>query len=709
MKLEFIQKGNSSFNYSQLLILSIIILSFTISFLLRILPSDFAWELHEFDPFFNFRATEFLVNNGLEKYFEWNDELSWYPYGRDVSSNSQVMLHIISASIFWIFRNFVDLYDFVIIFPALIGSLTCVVIFGLTRIIGGTTAGLLSSLLFSISIPVLIRGQIGWFKSEPLGLFLGLLATFLILNGIKSKNIRFALTNAILGGVILSLSLSAWGGNIFFLIPLGILFISAPIVRRDHGFLIKIIPTITISLIISSLFFERLGTFFISGLSGLSLIIPTIFMILIIIVQKRSTQEKKLRNTIFFLTILLISIPVFLYFNETLDIVHLPSHRYLNAIYPLLTTTDSLTDSVSEHQTLYISQSFLLHSVLMIFSAFGVWFLFTNRTQKFNFLELKIFILALGLFSVYIGSAFMRLEVFTSIGVIILSSIGFSVFIKSFSKKIKSTRKNIFKIGPLIILSFLLLIPLFLPESGNILHTAMNVPPTISNGGTNFILTSNDWRETLEWVKINTPSDSVIGAWWDYGYWIQTISNRASLADNSTVIDHRIEEIARIFFQSPDDAWTSLNNLETDYFIIFVAGEQLSVKTQEGQSIYLLYGGGDESKTYWFTKIANLNTYQYLESDNISGTDLFWNETFLGKLIPFEKLGYVNFQTDEISENYIPGWTGVYVNQNKFSGDNEPFKLVYSSTSSKIPINGKMIGIFVYEINKNYMPTNILN
>ena len=41
---------------------------------------------------------------------------------------------------------------------------------------GGTSAGLFSSLLFSISLPIIIRGPIGWFKSEPLGLFFSLLA-----------------------------------------------------------------------------------------------------------------------------------------------------------------------------------------------------------------------------------------------------------------------------------------------------------------------------------------------------------------------------------------------------------------------------------------------------------------------------------------------------------------------------------------------------
>ena len=71
--------------------------------MVRALPGDYGFELHEFDPFFNYRATQFIVENGFSAYFEWNDELSWYPYGRDVSATSQVMLHITAATLYKIF------------------------------------------------------------------------------------------------------------------------------------------------------------------------------------------------------------------------------------------------------------------------------------------------------------------------------------------------------------------------------------------------------------------------------------------------------------------------------------------------------------------------------------------------------------------------------------------------------------------------------
>ena len=70
---------------------------------------------------------------------------------------SQVALHLTAATTYWIFGGGMDLYEFTILFPAIFGSLSAIVLFALVRVIGGTTAGLFSALLFSVSIPILIR------------------------------------------------------------------------------------------------------------------------------------------------------------------------------------------------------------------------------------------------------------------------------------------------------------------------------------------------------------------------------------------------------------------------------------------------------------------------------------------------------------------------------------------------------------------------
>ena len=42
--------------------------------------------IHEFDPWFNYRATKFLVNNNFKEFWNFFDSESWYPLGRNVGA-----------------------------------------------------------------------------------------------------------------------------------------------------------------------------------------------------------------------------------------------------------------------------------------------------------------------------------------------------------------------------------------------------------------------------------------------------------------------------------------------------------------------------------------------------------------------------------------------------------------------------------------------
>ena len=126
--LQLFTVGNFDFRLQHLIIIGILAISFSISFMVRSQAADYGFELNEFDPFFNFRATQFIVDNGLVAYFDWHDYRSWHPIGRNISDTSQVMLHITAATLYPIFGGENDLYSFTILFPVVFGSLTTIVI-----------------------------------------------------------------------------------------------------------------------------------------------------------------------------------------------------------------------------------------------------------------------------------------------------------------------------------------------------------------------------------------------------------------------------------------------------------------------------------------------------------------------------------------------------------------------------------------------------
>ena len=260
----------------------------------------------------------------------------------------------------------------------------------------------------------------------------------------------------------------------------------------------------------------------------------------------------------------------------------------------------------------------------------------------------------MGIVGVYVSSAFIRLEVFASISLIFLTSIGLSILIKEIFKINLSKKKNYsVKISSITIIFILFTIPLVYPTTSNWINS-VDFPPTILTGGTTYP-TSNDWPETLEWIKLNTPEDSVIASWWDYGYWISTVAERTTLIDNATLGDWQIKKVAEIFMSTPDEAWNSLTAWNVDYVVVYVAAQRLA-GDWNGDSLYVLNGGGDESKKPWLMRIANVELSKYLEPNTNFGTNYFWNETMLGKMIPYNTLLYYNEEYKQSSEVYQSGF-----------------------------------------------------
>ena len=784
---KLVSVGGHTLRYRHLLVIAILAASVAIAFLIRAQPVQYGFELNEFDPFFNYRATLYMVENGIPAYYEWHDTMSWYPNGRDISATSQVALHITAAITYSMFEGIMSVYDYTIIFPAIFGAFTAVVLFALVRVIGGTTAGLFAAMLYSISLPILVRSPIGWFKSEPFGLFLSILAAYLFVSGLYSANRSVAAARLIAAGLFVSTSVSAWGGNIFFVIPIGILFLALPFLRKDHNFLIWAIPLFATSTLVTSFLFERgLAS---TPLAGIALVMAACVLVACLLVQKKSTRHKT-RNGLIFIGAAMVVLSTGAIVSVESGIIGIPEYRYLNALNPFLTTEIPLVESVSEHATTTLPQSFLFHSVLMIFAGIGIWLvarkLTEDRKQIKDYIRLDMlaFALIVSMTGVYISSSYVRLEVFAAISVITMASLGLSMLSKEFfaqsksnlygngvvadhaqdekepmvkddasynsgggsnsgnngnnnndhnnnrslpSKtaraKVSSRRGHHYStthvntsnmkraVSGKLSISFmigivaLLLLPLTYSVVGSAdVFSITDTPPTILTGGASFAHPTNDWLDALSWIKNSTPPDSIIASWWDYGYWISTVGERASLADNGTLDSDRIEKLADMFIRSPDEAWQILQELQADYILVFVAGQLLP--SDSPTPLYTLQNGGDESKKQWFMRIGGHDVELYLHMDGISGTEYFWENTAVAHLFPFSVTTYVNPNNPaQQFPTYVPGSVPIYQKDIKYPADgNGPFRLAYSSPSFNTEVPGPMIGIFIYEVNGEYDP-----
>ncbi|OLD22116.1 MAG: hypothetical protein AUI59_01905, partial [Thaumarchaeota archaeon 13_1_40CM_2_39_13_1] len=507
------QVRNFDFHLRHLLVIGILAISFSISAMVRSQAADYGFQLNEFDPYFNYRATQYLLDNGINAYIHWHDDMSWYPQGRDVYSTAQVPLHFTDAILYKIFGGGASLYNFTIIFPVIFGSLTTILVFALVRVIGGTTAGLFASLFFALSPPIIVRGTIGWFKSEPLGLFYGILGVYLFLSGLKSDNHKIAAAKLVGAGFFLAIGFAAWGGIEFFIIPLGLFFIALPFVRKDHKFLLWAIPLfVAVTMAVAGGVFARPGPAFVFGIRGLVLIGPTIMLVIIILIQKFSKEPVRLRNSLLALAALvIIGMVIF-----SSGILATASFRYLNAVNPFLTSEDPLVDSVAEHATPTLAQNFSYFSILMLFAGLGIWLIFRTKNTEASSSpplslknEMMVFALILGIVGAYAGSTFSRLELLTASSVIVLSAIGLASIIADILKKeernvkvVESPKKKtlqgkktidllgkIPKISFVIVVVALLLVPTIFPVNANWISITKS-PPTILNGGSNYAIST---------------------------------------------------------------------------------------------------------------------------------------------------------------------------------------------------------------------------
>ena len=411
--------------------------------------------------------------------------------------------------------------------------------------------------------------------------------------------------------------------------------------------------------------------------------------------------------------------------------------------------------------TTSLTLSFTLLSIFLIFALIGAWFLFSKKTINLKS-DMRLFAIIISIIAIYFSSAFIRLELFASVGVLILGSIGLAIL----TQKIFSTDKKYSKIIFSITILILFIIPVSLPEN-NSWTSWSNFPPSILTGGSSFSnFVSNDWLDAMNWLKENTSEDAVIASWWDYGYWITTLSERTTLVDNATLGDFPIKKMAFSLITTPNQSWHILSSdystdispylgddtvsnfegtltsefeknyfethgevckpiflkeaislgvpeetcnpvtrgMDADYLLIYVSGERFYTDATGNIPLYTLEGGGDESKKAWFTKISNHQVSKFIESDNITPTKFFMENSTLGQLIPFSIIKYVEANTGRTFDQYYDGLIPVYVYDLKFlDPENDPYILVYASPSFYNNESGIMSAVLIYKINEDYV------
>lgn len=81
---------------------------------------------------------------------------------------------------------------------------------------------------------------------------------------------------------------------------------------------------------------------------------------------------------------------------------------------------------------------------------------------------------------------------------------------------------------------------------------------------------TNQWQNAMSWVRDNTPTNAVFAHWWDYGYWVQSLGNRATVTDGGNAITWWNYFTGRLVLTGEDqqDALGFLYNHNATYLLI---------------------------------------------------------------------------------------------------------------------------------------------
>ncbi|KAL0270261.1 UNVERIFIED_CONTAM: hypothetical protein PYX00_007731 [Menopon gallinae] len=619
--------GNSSGCLS-LITFTVLLLAWVAGFSSRLFAViRFESIIHEFDPWFNYRSTAYMVKHGFYNFLNWFDERAWYPLGRIVGGTVYPGLMITSGSIHYILHTLnipVHIRDICVFLAPVFSGLTAISTYLLTKELWSAGAGLFAACFIAIVPGYISRSVAGSYDNEGIAIFALQFTYFLWVKSVKTGSIFWASMTALSYFYMVS----AWGGYVFIinLIPL-------------HVFVLLIMGRY------SSQLFTSYTTFYVLGLL-LSMQIPFvgfqpirtsehmaasgIFALLIAVATLKHIQTVMSKSDFKYIFVVAGTASAVVVFLVVVILT------YFGVIAPWSGRFYSLWDtgyakihipiiaSVSEHQpTTWFSFFFDFHILLTTFPV-GLWYCIKNVNDE------RVFVILYSLSAVYFAGVMVRLILTLTPVVCMLSGIAFSILFELFLKDDevavsnesdsedgtgdKSNRNMYDKAGKLrkmkheqqrepdglgtnircfVNVSVLMMLMMFAVHCTWVTSNAYSSPSIVlssySQDGSRQIL--DDFREAYFWISQNTAPDARIMSWWDYGYQIAGMANRTTLVDNNTWNNSHIALVGKAMSSNESEAYKIMTSLDVDYVLVIFGG-------------VIGYSGDDLNKFLWMVRIA---------------------------------------------------------------------------------------------------------
>jgi len=579
----------------------------------RIMPIRWGYYLNEFDPYLQWRMAQYTVDHGFLAWFQWHDSMSWYPYGADMPTWNLYGEAFVVAAIVMMLRFMgvgAQVFDVAMFFPIVAGTITVLVAYFLGKDFWGKGAGMLTALFLALNPSSIGRTQLGFLRHEPLGILLMLLIyLFFRRSTVPTSSTRKTVAYSALAGLSLFYLAAEWAGSLYplDLLPLYVVVIVL-IGRYSKKLFLSYSISVGIFLLLTPFLVPKLGFGSLTDVTWLAVLVGE----LVLVAREASTYLESTKMRLYTLAAVVLGtgavVAVLAYFNIAL----IPYGKFYAVINPFVRGSFPIIASVAEQQPATWGSFFYEFGAITFLILFGIVFVIQRGRNE------DIFLIIWAVTAVYFAASFVRLTLLLAPAFCLLGAIGTVELGKPAVDIVREAviypkRKTrvISRIGrefgvAIFLILLIAIIPTFWTavrgsyQPATIVTSSIPTAPAAGNE-----LQYQDWLEALSWMRLNTPPDSIVFAWWDYGYWITALGDRSTIADNGTQNSTQIGMIAQTFLDNISMAIPNLQRYNVSYVAIFI--------TPSGGSSGGWQGFGEDGKWYWMARIGNntmWNKYQ---------------------------------------------------------------------------------------------------
>lgn len=342
----------------------------------------------------------------------------------------------------------------------------------------------------------------------------------------------------------------------------------------------------------------------------------------------------------------------------------------------------------------FLSVSLYFLSVAIFLLAMFFFYHKISKENKFDVLkELNFgYILYFVLLTLGIIAARSGVRLIMALGAIAPLAIGFLLIkIIQITLKEKSETKKIF-LGLatlIIILSFIFTIWAYYEE---VKVSAENFAPSAYNW---------QWQNAMQWVRENTPENAIFAHWWDYGYWLQSIGQRATVLDGGNAINYWNYLMGRYVLTEPslENSLSFLYSHNTTHLLIdstdigkYPAFSSIGSDENYDRFSWISTFVMDDSLTQ---EMQFENTYVYGGSVSTVDQDIVWTENGSEIFIPSRSSGMIGIVLKRNNSNgEFQQPLAAFYNNGKQTVI--PLRYLYENKKLKNFNSGLEAGIFVF-------------